>query len=204
MLLHLPDVLIEETLREVRSTLEQQELTAARFSLPALATRITEALYGHPIFMMAAQPKLLAGVVFHRHRENVDQLPIVNEGIVHRPQPIRVDLRALVFLSDVSEYDGGEAVLKLLNQDEVFNGPAGSCLLFPAGTPIGRRGVRKGAVWTAELLVQSTIRNASEREILYDISYSRELADLLTLTNKEEIDRLRFCETELLRGWAEI
>lgn len=114
----------------------------------------------------------------------------------------RSDISFTLFLNSPSEYEGGELILEEMNGERSFKLEAGSLILYPSYTlhrvETVTSGVRKVAVgW-----VQSLVRDALNREILFELDTVRR-----SLFYKEgkttEFDLLSKCHANLLRQFAE-
>ena len=82
---------------------------------------------------------------------------------------IRADLSYTIFLSDPSEYDGGELVVYGENQQTEFKLSAGSIVVYPSGLLHEVRKVTRGERYAAFGWIQSYVRSASERHILSEL-----------------------------------
>jgi PKHD-type hydroxylase len=87
--------------------------------------------------------------------------------------PLRTDVSFTVFLSDPDTYEGGALLIQDLSGEREFRPAAGSVVLYPTGllhrvTPVSA-GTRIACVgW-----VQSLVRRADQREVLYDLETLR-------------------------------
>jgi len=117
-------------------------------------------------------------------------------------QGMRTDVSFTLFLSDPDTYDGGELVIETSAGEQPFKLQAGSMIVYPSTTlhrvaPV-ERGTRVAAVGWA----RSFVRNAEQREILFDLETARR--DLFEREGKSgAFDLLSKCGTNLLRLWAD-
>lgn len=80
---------------------------------------------------------------------------------------MRTDLSATLFLSDPESYDGGELVIRDLQQEHRIKLQAGDLFLY-AATSIHRvEPVRRGARFASVFWIQSLVRDAEHRAYLY-------------------------------------
>ena len=165
-----------------------------------LARKVRFALETHPTFRTLVRPARWSSLMFSRygpgqqyglHADNASMYDV--DG-----WPLRTDLSFTVFLSDPETYEGGALLLRDLAGDREFRPAAGSAVLYPTGqlhrvTPV-TRGVRLACVgW-----VQSTIRRADQRELLFDLERVRQGQD-----REEAALLLDKTIGNLLRMWGE-
>jgi PKHD-type hydroxylase len=168
-----------------------------------MAATVTQALWSHPLFVLAVHPKRLSQPVFRRYDEGMESGGAVADALNGGNNGIRADVGVIVFLSEPLSYDGGELVLDTGFGDEKIKAGAGECVIYAASARRGVALLTRGTRWTAECCAQSLIRHSAQREILYDIGYSLHLLELFGPTRRAEVDQLRACQQNLLRLWAE-
>jgi PKHD-type hydroxylase len=167
---------------------------------------VLRALERSPLFVSAALPHHVfpplfnrygPGMSFGNHVDNaVRQLP----GTPHR---LRTDVSATLFLSAPEEYDGGELIVEDTFGAHSIKLAAGDMVVYPSSSlhrvaPI-TRGVREAAFFW----VQSMVRDAGARTLLFDLDSSiRELT--AKAADRDAVVRLTNCYHNLLRRWAEI
>src|SRR4029453_14590664 len=95
--------------------------------------------------------------------------PHVDAGIFGSgtTDPMRSDLAVTIFLSDLTDYDGGELVLETPLGMYSVKLPAGDVVVYPATTLHEVRPVTRGVRLVG---VQRWVRDLLAREILADIS----------------------------------
>lgn len=116
---------------------------------------------------------------------------------------MRTDIVVTVFLSEPEHYDGGELVIDTGYGGEPYKESAGSCVVCPAFARRHVNEVTRGQRWAADLLVQSHVRDAEHRKILYDISRASRYLDVFGRGATLEAEQLRRCQESLLRLWSE-
>lgn len=192
MLLHIPDVLTPDQVAESRRLLDSSEwidgaATAGHQSTKAkknmqmtedhpvsrqLGDVILRALHANPLFISAALPlkvfpplfnSYAGGQSFGTHVDNaIRQVP----GTPHR---VRTDLSATLFLTDPSEYDGGELCVEDTYGVQRVKLPAGHMILYPATSLHHVTPVTRGARVSSFFWIQSMIRADAQRAILFDL-----------------------------------
>jgi PKHD-type hydroxylase len=107
-----------------------------------------------------------------------------------------------VFLGAADEYDGGELVLETTAGEQAFKLGAGDVVMYPSTTLHRVAPITRGQRLAAVGWVQSLVRRADERELLFDLDTARRL--LFEREGKSrEFDLLSKCSANLLRLWAE-
>lgn len=168
-------------------------------ALDSVRGLVAERLMGHALFQMAARPKHTTPLLFAQYRDTMTYGSHVDDALM---QGIRTDISFTLFLEEPESYDGGELVIESSAGENPIKGPAGSVYLYPSTTlhrvDAVTRGVRRVAVgW-----VQSHVRNADKREILFDLDRARRA--LFAKSGKsEEFDQLSKSVANLLRMWTE-
>ncbi|MDZ4371081.1 MAG: Fe2+-dependent dioxygenase [Phenylobacterium sp.] len=189
------DVLSAEDLRAVQDGLEQAPFrdgaaTAGRSAMVvkhneqaraddpgviAMARRVRLALEAHPVVRSLVRPVRWSNLIFSRYRPGQQYgLHADNAAMFDAAGwPLRTDVSFTLFLSDPGTYEGGELLIRDLAGDRAFRPSAGSAIVYPTGllhrvTPV-TAGTRLACVgW-----VQSAIRRADQREILFDLERLR-------------------------------
>ncbi|HEX6860946.1 MAG TPA: Fe2+-dependent dioxygenase [Caulobacteraceae bacterium] len=136
----------------------------------ALAKFVRDALERHPVFATYARPARWSGVMFSRYGGGDAYGFHVDDAVM---SGIRTDLSFTLFLSDPDTYEGGALLLDGLDGEREVRLPAGSLALYPSG-PLHRvTPVTSGQRLAAVGWIQSLIRRADQREVLFDLSRTR-------------------------------
>lgn len=160
---------------------------------------LEKALLAHPVFRAAAIPEKFAKIMFNRY------VPGMHYG-THVDDPIiagtRTDLSFTLFLSDPDSYEGGELVIRKQDGDEQVKLPRGALSLYPATSLHYVAEVRSGSRLAAVGWLQSRVRLAEHREILFDLH--RALAQLPdTAENREARLTILKAKSNLMRLWVD-
>ena len=116
-------------------------------------------------------------------------------------QGLRTDLSFTLFLSESESYDGGALVIADTAEERAFRLAPGALLLYPSTTLHRVERVTRGTRLCLVGWVQSWIRDAGQREILFDLD--RAIADLLAREGKTPLlDTLTKTRSNLIRMWA--
>ncbi len=137
-----------------------------------LAEQITAALARHPLFMSAVLPKHILPPRFNRYEgggtygNHVDNA--VQSDSVRRVS-VRTDVSTTVFLSDPQEYEGGELIIEDGYSQRVVKLAAGDAIVYPATSLHRVEPVSKGTRFASFLWTQSMVRDAWQRQMLFDL-----------------------------------
>jgi PKHD-type hydroxylase len=160
-----------------------------------LADRLKENL----LFQMNTRPKHITPFLFAQYENSMSYGSHVDDALM---QNIRTDLSFTLFIEPPETYEGGELVIENSAGEMPIKGPAGSLYIYPSTTlhrvePV-TRGIRRVVVgW-----VQSHVRFANQREILFDLDTARRA--LFAQNGKTELyDIVSKTVANLLRMWAD-
>lgn len=183
-----------------RQVKDNEQAAGDNPEVAALARTVKIALERHPTFYELARPLRWSSLMFSRYVPGQRYGLHTDDACMYDDQgwPLRTDLSLTIFLSDPDSYEGG-ALRFLTSAGETSLKPAaGSVVLYPTGllhevTPV-TSGVRLACVaW-----VQSVIRRADQRELLFDLSCVRH-----GLTEGAAKLHLEKAIGNLLRMWGE-
>jgi PKHD-type hydroxylase len=190
MLLTIPDVLTAEEAAAFRQALESAEWSDGRATAGYLSqrvknnsqlredhplarqlgTRILDVLDRNQIFISAALPLKIVPPLFNRYRDGEVYGRHIDGGM--RPvggHRVRTDLSATLFLSPPDSYDGGELIVEDGAGERSFKLKAGELLLYPATSVHRVMPVTRGARLAAFFWIQSMVRSAEQRGILFQL-----------------------------------
>jgi PKHD-type hydroxylase len=163
------------------------------------------AIERNPAFISAVLPNVAYPPMVNRYGAGMTFGAHVDGGVrihPHTGRKVRTDVSITLFLSDASEYDGGELRIQDTYGLHSVKLDAGDMVVYPATslhqvTPI-TRGMRVGCFFW----VQSLVREDSRRSLLYDLDNA---IQRLNQTNGDEAARrtLVGCYHNLLREWTE-
>lgn len=226
MLLQVPDVLSADQVLNSRRILDAAEWVDGRITAGHQSGRakdnvqlredsdagkqvgaiIMNALESNALFMAAALPLKVFPPLFNRYAggqafgNHVDNAIRQVAGTPHR---VRTDLAATLFFSDPDEYDGGELEVEDTFGLHSVKLPAGNMILYPASSLHHVRPVTRGARTASFFWIQSMVRDAAERTLLFDldVAIQRLTADVPEHSSVLELTSLYH---NLLRRWADV
>ncbi len=166
---------------------------------------VLKAVERNPLFMTAALPRRVFPPLFNRYERgqsfgtHVDNAVRQIKGTMDR---IRTDMSATLFLTAPGDYDGGELVIDDVYGAHKIKLPAGSLILYPAGSLHYVVPVTRGARLASFFWIQSMVRDDGARTLLFDLDTS---IRKLTATNADPTALVQLTGTyhNLLRRWAE-
>lgn len=169
------------------------------------AALVREALLENAVFRAAALPRRLRPVMVARYAgagaygTHTDDALM---GLAEPGGPMRADVSVTVFLAAPEEYAGGELVIEGTGGETAWKLEAGCALAYPATTLHRVAPVTGGERLVAVTWVESLVRDAAAREILFDLDTARrgvfaEGGDSATFR------LLAKSHANLLRRWAE-
>ncbi|MBF2035422.1 MAG: Fe2+-dependent dioxygenase [Leptolyngbyaceae cyanobacterium T60_A2020_046] len=223
MRFQIPQLLTPEELDTLTKTLAQADFVDGKVTAGNLAKLVKDnrqlkpnstaaqhlrrlviaALQRSELFHAAARPRAVHSILFSRYDagmaygRHVDNALMAVDG-----EMFRTDLSFTVFLSEPDTYDGGELVIEGADDEQSFKLPAGAAIVYPSTTLHRVEPVTRGTRLVVVGWVQSLVRSAEQREILFDLEVVRR--SLFSQAGKtDEVDLLAKTASNLLRLWAE-
>lgn len=149
-----------------------------RQAAPSAALRqvqrlLTDALQAHEVFRAAALPLRIVPPLLSRYGPRAHYGAHVDDALMLSDPPVRSDLSLTVFLNAPESYDGGELVAVNAGGEDAIKLPAGDAVLYPSTTLHRVEPVVRGERCVAVSWVQSLVRDAAVREILFDLDRAR-------------------------------
>lgn len=168
---------------------------------------VLRALAANALFQSSALPRRIVPPLFNRYEasdahhfgEHVDNAlrPIPGGGRV------RTDVSATLFLSDPSDYDGGELVIEDSYGAHSVKLDAGDMILYPSTSLHRVEPVTRGSRMASFFWIESMVREDSQRALLLDMDAAvRTLAGELG-DDHSAIVSLTGTYHNLLRRWAD-
>ena len=224
MLLLLPAVLESDELALVRALLAAARFVDGRLSAGAAARRVKNneemdpaaqdlerlnrvvmgSLARHPVYRAGALPLHVASPLYARYGpgmtygEHLDDPIMGADGVKYRS-----DIALTVFLNPPDEYDGGELAIRTSAGEQLVKLAAGDAVLYPAGSIHHVSPVTRGERLVAVTWVQSLVRDAARRELLYGLNAAR--AKLLRdAPEATETGQVNAAYLNLIRMWSDL
>jgi PKHD-type hydroxylase len=222
MMLHLPKVLTAEELTKLRDAAARapwvdgratahgaaaerkrnQQVDETSADGRAIAAAVMQALQRYPVFAAATFPARVSQPMMNRYAPGMEYGPHVDTSLMGGIDPLRTDLSGTLFLSEPSDYDGGELIVDSSSGRQAVKLPAGDLFLYPSTrvhyvAPV-TRGARLGVVFW----IQSLIGDPERRSLLFEMS------QLLFALEQQRgqtavITQLTACYHRLVQMWAQ-
>ena len=187
--------------RRVKHNLEAERGAS---ELERLDQMVMGNLSRHPAYRGGALPLHAATPLYVRYApgmgygEHLDDPIMGTGGVMYRS-----DVAVTVFLSAPEEYDGGELAIRGAAGEQKVKLPAGDAVLYPAGTIHRVNPVTRGERLVAVTWVQSVVRDAARRELLYGLNLAREKL-LASAPGAEETAQVNAAYLNLIRMWSDL
>lgn len=166
---------------------------------------IEQRLQHHPLFVSAALPHRIYPPKFNCYQNGGHYGSHVDGSVMSTAQGfMRTDVSATLFLSPPDSYDGGELMIETQYGAQAVKLDAGDMIVYPSTSLHQVTPVTRGQRICSFLWVQSMVREASQRELLFDLDQS-----IQTLTQErgpedDEVRRLSHVYHNLLRQWLTV
>jgi PKHD-type hydroxylase len=185
--------------RLVKRNLQADPSDAA---VAAVRRKIVDCLMANEVFRSAALPRAVRPPMLNRYLPGMAYGAHVDNAIMDERAPMRADISVTVFLGVPEAYNGGELVLETTSGETAYKLPAGHAVVYPTTTLHRVEPVTHGERDVAVTWVQSLVRSAERREVLFDLDALRRA--LFEQQGKSPtFDKAARSYANLLRMWAE-
>ena len=173
-----------------------------------LRQELLEAIRRHPVVSAAAWPKRFARPVLSRtsagggYGYHADNAVMAGDG-GEDGERVRADLSFTLFLSPPDDYDGGELVIEAPGQTQALKPEAGGLVLYPSTALHQVAPVSAGERLAFVGWIESRIRGAERREILFDLANTRHSLKAALDPQSAESLTLSRIQANLVRLWAD-
>lgn len=170
---------------------------------PGLAERrqlLLAALAANANFQAAVLPRQFTPPLFARYGQGMGYGEHLDNPLMLRGS-LRADVAYTLFLTPPEDYDGGELVMNTDHAPLNVKLPAGSVVAYPASSLHRVNPVTRGLRSVAVGWVQSQVREAAQREVLYDLAHSSARLQQLE-PDGSALHKLEKSRANLLRMWA--
>lgn len=225
MLLHIPQVLNQAEVSDIRHTLDTEgwvdglrtsgpqasgrkqnlQLDVDSPAFAALSQRVAQALMRHPLFVSAVLPQHMLPPMFNRYEGGGHYGNHIDNAIQtdrRSGQKVRTDVSTTVFLNAPDEYEGGELIVEDSFGTHEVKLDAGDAIVYPSTSLHRVEPVTRGARIASFLWTQSLVRDAWRRAMLHELDMT-----ILKLRHRhgdaEEVVALTGHYHKLLQQWAE-
>lgn len=187
--------------REVKRN-RQADLSSAKGR--ACAAYVLEHIKANAILHAAARPAKFSPLLLSKTVIGGGYGAHVDNAIMGAGQNrLRTDLSFTVFLSDPADYEGGALALELPGGTQTVKLKAGDMVIYPTTLIHEVEPVTGGERLVAVGWMQSQIRSAAQRQILFDLEQIRTTLRVKSPASQELL-MLDKVISNLLREWAEL
>ncbi len=160
-------------------------------------------LMRHPLFKNAALPNKVGAPFYARYGKGQQYGDHIDDPIMGAPHYFRTDVSTTVFLNGPEDYEGGELVVRTTYGEKTMKLPAGHAVVYPSHSLHHVNEVTDGERRVMVTWIQSMIRSAEQREVLFGINSVREKM-LRKAPTDEDTKKLDIAYANLFRMWAEV
>lgn len=223
MIVCIPNVLDRKALRDIRAIVDKADFVDGRSTAQGRAKRVkaneqiskkTEdgtrgldgiiigALRANTEFQRVALPRTIRNPLISRYKPGMQYGLHVDNALMGSGAKERSDLSVTVFLNGPEEYEGGELTIRTHWGEQEIKLPAGEAVLYPSSSLHRVNSVTAGERIAAVTWVQSYVRSAEQREVLYDLKLIvKKLSKIAP--DEEETDLAYKSYANLLRMWSD-
>jgi PKHD-type hydroxylase len=177
------------------------EVGVASVEGKAAAEIALAALRRHPKFFSVALPASLSPPMLNRYAVGMEYGDHCDAAIIGGGNAIRADASATLFVSDPTDYDGGELVIDMVPGGHATKLAAGDLMVYPANTLHHVNKVTRGERIAMVFWIQSMVRDTEQRALLYDMGQTLDRLDA-KLAATPELTQLYTYYYNLVRMWA--
>ncbi|WP_369857155.1 Fe2+-dependent dioxygenase [Candidatus Thalassolituus haligoni] len=161
-------------------------------------------LQSHPLFVSATLPSRYFPPKFNCYQDGGHYGLHVDNAILAlgSPEQLRSDVSCTLFLNSPDEYDGGELVIETRYGAQQVKLEAGSLIIYPSTSLHQVLPVTAGQRICSFFWIQSLIRDAHQREMLFELDQSVQALTVALGEGDAEVSRLSQLYHNLLREWA--
>jgi PKHD-type hydroxylase len=178
-----------------------RQLDAAHAAVRAVQTELHACIHAHPLLRLYARPQRITLPLLNDYGPGMRYGRHVDDALMGEPA-LRTDLAFTLFLSSPDDYDGGELVLEGHGGETPIRLDAGAMVVYEAGALHRVEPVSRGQRMAAVGWIQSQVRDAAQREVLFDLDRTRRSL-FEREGDSEAFALLSRCSGTLLRMWAE-
>jgi PKHD-type hydroxylase len=163
---------------------------------------VRNALLKNALFQAAIQPRSIHNLLFSCYERGMSYDNHVDNSLMGGNNFQRSDVSFTIFLNNPSDYAGGELVIEGASDDSRYKLKAGSAIVYPSSSIHRVEKVTEGKRLVVVGWVQCLVRDASKREILFDLDTVRR--SIFAKEGKTiEFDLLSKSYSNLLRRWVD-
>lgn len=226
MMLHIPAVLNQAQVAQIRAALDRTDWVDGRATVGAQGAQVKQnrqlpeaspvalelgkivqaALAANPLFFAAVLPLRTVPPLFNSYAGGEHYGLHVDGAVRQLPGSalsLRTDVSSTLFLSDPEDYDGGELVVVDTYGTHEVKLPAGDLIVYPASSLHKVEPVTRGTRVCSFFWSQSMVRDDWQRALLFELDQTIQKLRA-KLGDCAETVSLTAHYHNLLRQWAEL
>ena len=168
----------------------------------AISDIVMTALRRHELFRSATRPRELHGLLINRYSGGEQYGLHIDNPLMGKESVKRTDISLTLFLDPPDSYDGGELLFEQGNATMKIKLPARSVVTYPSTTLHQVTPVTRGTRTCVVAWIQSMVRDAGCREILYDLDVAKRMM-FRDGGKSRQHDLVSKAWANLIRRWAE-
>lgn len=187
--------------REVKKNLQLSNGTESQARVQQI---VRAAVLRNGLLQVAMMPTAMTLALFNCYEVGMQYGPHVDAPLMaDLGNIVRSDIAITIFLSDPKTYTGGDLVIHTNGVENGFKLDAGAAIAYPANSLHHVTPVTEGARFGAVIWVQSQVRDASKRELLWDLESAKR--QIFGREGKSmTFDAVSKSHANLLRMWADV
>ena len=179
---------------------KRNEQARGSVTLELLRDQLQAAVLANNVFAAVVRPKALTQLLISKTSSGGQYGSHVDSPIIGG---LRTDVAFTVFLTPPEAYDGGELIIETAGGEEGFKLAAGTAVVYPATTLHRVAQVTRGDRYVAVGWAQSFIRDAGQRELLFDLETAKHI--IFSRSGKTaDYDLIAKSAANLVRMWADV
>lgn len=183
--------------KEVKNNLQMRNQSQQYLSLQQI---LLTALNGNQLFRQAVFPKHIYPFTVSKYQQGMSYGWHVDSPLMG--ELMRSDIAMTFFLNNPSDYEGGELELQTPTGNQRYKLNSGDVICYPCTQLHQVREVVKGERKVAVTWVQSLLKSADQRKILFELQQVIESLRLKDLKS-DEANLLQQSHSNLLRMWCD-
>jgi len=222
MLLEIPGLLNEAQVQKIREVADRHGFVDGRATAGMAASRVKQneelasdpqavqlvnriimsAIAHNPRFRSAALPNRMADFIVARYHPGMTYGDHVDDPIMGGGK-FRTDVSMTIFLNPPETYDGGDLVIRTTFGEKRVKLGVGDAVVYPSASVHQVAPVTRGERLVALTWMQSFVRDAARRELLFELDQAREHL----LRTDPDSDIAKYVDrsyANLLRMWSEV
>ncbi|MFV2004653.1 MAG: Fe2+-dependent dioxygenase [Gammaproteobacteria bacterium] len=189
---------------EAKRVKNNHEMFISEAETQRLNNLVMGKLIKNPTYIATAFAAKIAAPYYAKYSKGMHYGNHVDDPVMGPPnQRYRSDISITIFLNEPDAYQGGELVIKTAFGEQKVKLKAGDAVLYPSSSTHRVAEVTQGERLVAVTWLQSTVRDPAKREILYNLSQTRETL-LQTSPDSHVLEQLSNSYVNLLRMWTDI